>query len=363
MKGEIIAPKLEFSEFESLDLNRWMERIKADLKGKNWQEYLWEIEPGLVMDPAQFNTAKTYQPIFAQSNKTWLGHTLLIGKDTEKTNKELLDLLMLGISAPKLKIEKVIEKEGWEELFQNVSLQYLQVHFNFSNSSIAEMSLNGLNKAKLNIDQKQLVGSVSIDEGKSGSSPKPDFYTEFPKLKFVPISSSSESVVDQLSELLLSAKSSIELGSNNGDTACQIFDNLLIGIRIGNSFLVEIAKLRAARLLFNLLAESYELPSNNSCIQVSASNDAFCGEAELDVIRMTSMALAANLAGADIILLPNLDNDRRTFLQRITANIQHILNLESHLGKVGDPLAGSHYLEALTDKIAQKAWSKFQAKV
>jgi len=360
MKDQKGTTNLNFSEFESLDLNQWMERIQKDLKGKNWEDYQWEIEPGLTMDPAKFDPSTEFKPLFAAKSHTWIGHELVLDNDIEANNKELLDLLMLGISAPKLIIENKLSKEDWENLFQNVSLEYLEIQLEFNSESIAQECLNTFTQARLNIEPKDIVGAVSVVGEKSGRGLKQRFYPDFPKMRFLKVYSSKELIVDQLADILISTNDEFQNGKGQKHSLNDIDEQLLINVSLGNSFLVQIAKLRAARLLINLLADSYGLKNSKHSILVTPEPPAFCGEAELDVIRMTAITLAANLGGADHILLPNLDNDRKEFLQRITSNIQHVLNLESHLGKVGDPLAGSHYLEALTDKIARQAWSKFQ---
>ncbi len=362
MEDQPTSPNLNFSEFQSLDLNQWMERIQLDLKGKNWADYIWEIEPGLTMDPAQFDQSTSYVPLFSIREYSWIGHDVEVIDDLEAANKALLDLLLLGISAPKLIISESLTKEDWEILLHNVSLEYIKVQLQFKNLEISKNSLNSLVKAELKIDHKLLDGSVEVGSIENGMSLIEIFQPLFQKMRFLPISSSSILEVENLSEILLKANQAIQLGLKNNSSEQSTFDNFIFQISIGNSFLLEIAKLRAMRLLLNLFADVYGLKSGSVRLQVVAKNDAFCGEAELDVIRMTAMTLAANLGGADQIMLPNLDNDRKPFLQRITANIQHLLNLESNLGKVGDPLAGSHYLEVLTDQIAQKAWLKFQTK-
>ncbi len=351
---------LDFSEFQSLDLNQWMDRIQVDLKGKNWEDYQWEIEPGLTMDPAQFDLEQTNEPIFQAKENNWIGHELEVAEDIEAANKALLELLMLGISAPVLKISRVLSKNEWEELFDNVQHEYLQVQLHFKSVDIAKQGLDAL--AQVFSPGNGLTGAVSVGKARNGDQQLMNYHSLFPKLRFYSISSFKNSIVDSLTDILLATNQLIQDSIKTEANTQETFDNVQIHLKIGNSFLVEIAKLRAIRLLMNLIADLYSLDNSNIKFQIGTDPGAFSGEAELDVIRMTSMTLSANLGGADQIILPNLDNNRKAFLQRITANIQHLLNLESHLGKVGDPLAGSHYLEALTERIAEQAWTKFQTK-
>ena len=75
------------------------------------------------------------------------------------------------------------------------------------------------------------------------------------------------------------------------------------------------------------------------------------------------MALAGILGGATrLTVLPANANTEQAsgFTRRIARNVQHLLELESHLGKVVDPAAGSYYIEKLTGEIAEKAWNSLQ---
>ena len=75
------------------------------------------------------------------------------------------------------------------------------------------------------------------------------------------------------------------------------------------------------------------------------------------------MALAGILGGATrLTVFPANSNTEQAsgFTRRIARNVQHLLELESHLGKVVDPAAGSYYIEKLTGEIAEKAWNSLQ---
>ncbi|MEM9992405.1 MAG: methylmalonyl-CoA mutase family protein, partial [Bacteroidota bacterium] len=70
---------------------------------------------------------------------------------------------------------------------------------------------------------------------------------------------------------------------------------------------------------------------------------------------------SAVVGGTDRLTILPADFDKQnTFTTRIARNVQHLLQLESYLDRVGDPAAGSYYLETLTDKLAVAAWQKFQ---
>lgn len=82
-----------------------------------------------------------------------------------------------------------------------------------------------------------------------------------------------------------------------------------------------------------------------------------------NVVRTCLEALAAVLGGTQSLHTNALDEALAlpsTFSARIARNTQLILQEESHVTHVADPLAGSHYVEWLTDQLAQKAWTLIQ---
>jgi methylmalonyl-CoA mutase len=82
-----------------------------------------------------------------------------------------------------------------------------------------------------------------------------------------------------------------------------------------------------------------------------------------NMIRSTTQAMAAVIGGANRLVVRSANNESNTFTRRIARNVQHLLKMESYLDRVVDPAAGSYYIEALTNQLAEKAWGIFQAKV
>jgi methylmalonyl-CoA mutase len=82
----------------------------------------------------------------------------------------------------------------------------------------------------------------------------------------------------------------------------------------------------------------------------------------VNMLRNTTEAMSAILGGANSISISRYDEgiaEPSAFSKRITRNISLILQEESYLGKVADPVAGSYYIEALTAKLIEGAWELF----
>lgn len=126
---------------------------------------------------------------------------------------------------------------------------------------------------------------------------------------------------------------------------------------VGPSYFIEIAKLRAARILWAQAVAAFGAknpavmrlhvctPRRNKSISDSCTN----------LLRVTTEALSAVIGGCDTLTVEPFG-----FEEHVAVNIQRLLQEESHLDAVADPAGGSYYIETLTDSIAREAWKLFQ---
>lgn len=141
---------------------------------------------------------------------------------------------------------------------------------------------------------------------------------------------------------------------------------LRLSLAIGPFFFMEIAKLRAARLLWARVIEAYGGKPETGKITIHAVTSGFNQtryDPYVNMLRATTEAFAAVVGGADSLqVLPfdHLTGQANPFSRHIARNTQLILREESHLQELIDPAGGSYYLEKLTAEVAQKAWAAFQ---
>src|SRR6187401_1698751 len=133
---------------------------------------------------------------------------------------------------------------------------------------------------------------------------------------------------------------------------------------IGMNFFMEVAKLRAARVLWCRMMEGLGARDERSKVLRTHCQTSGVSLQEQDpynnVIRTTVEALAAVLGGTQSLHTNALDEALALpteFSARIARNTQLVLAEETGVPKVVDPLAGSYYLERLTADLAEKAWS------
>ncbi|WP_432254843.1 methylmalonyl-CoA mutase [Limimaricola sp. AA108-03] len=133
---------------------------------------------------------------------------------------------------------------------------------------------------------------------------------------------------------------------------------------IGMNFFMEAAKLRAARLLWHRIMEEFEPKDPKSLmLRTHCQTSGVSLQAQdpyNNVVRTAYEALSAVLGGTQSLHTNALDEAialPTDFSARIARNTQLILQEETGITDVVDPLAGSYYVERLTHELAEKAWA------
>jgi len=134
---------------------------------------------------------------------------------------------------------------------------------------------------------------------------------------------------------------------------------------IGGNLFMEIAKFRAARMLWSQIVSSFGGREGSAKMYIHARSGKFNksrNDPYVNMLRTTTEAFAGILGGVDSMHVSCFDEVISTssdFSRRIARNQQIILREESHLGHVIDPAGGSWYIEVLTEKLATLAWKNF----
>jgi methylmalonyl-CoA mutase len=123
----------------------------------------------------------------------------------------------------------------------------------------------------------------------------------------------------------------------------------------GSNYFFEIAKLRAARLLWEQVDAAFGQPCALRITVRTSQRNKSVYDRYTNLLRATTEALSAVIGGCDKLTVDPFGFDPHTAL-----NLQRILREESHLDVVADPAAGSYYIESLTEALARAAWKLFQ---
>lgn len=135
---------------------------------------------------------------------------------------------------------------------------------------------------------------------------------------------------------------------------------------LGSNFFMEIAKLRAARLLWARAvaaagggAEAQRLAGYGRTTRFNKT----VLDPHVNLLRTTSEAFAGivgGCAGLEVRAFDECAREPDEFSRRLARNLQIILAEECQLGRVVDPAGGSYYVETLTRELAERAWALFQ---
>lgn len=132
----------------------------------------------------------------------------------------------------------------------------------------------------------------------------------------------------------------------------------------GSNYFLEIAKFRAARILWANLLQEYDAHSIPAVLIARTSQwNKTLYDPYVNMLRSTTESMAAALGGANCILVEPFDRVFRKpdeFSMRMARNQQILLKEESWLNRVADPSAGSYYIENLTQLLCEYSWNIFR---
>ncbi|MCD4828060.1 MAG: acyl-CoA mutase large subunit family protein [Candidatus Cloacimonetes bacterium] len=154
----------------------------------------------------------------------------------------------------------------------------------------------------------------------------------------------------------------IERGVSANDAAAGIE----FSFGLGPVFFAEIAKLRAARMLWANVVRAFGGDDEAAKMRIHVRTSSFHAttlDPYVNSLRATTEAFSGVVGAADSIGIDTFDAPLRQGVEhsrRMARNIHLILSEEAHIDHVLDPAGGSYFVEWLTDEVARKAWEMLQ---
>ncbi len=195
---------------------------------------------------------------------------------------------------------------------------------------------------------------------------------EMPKFNSISISGyhmqeAGANLVQELAFTLADGREYVRAAISAGMDVDAFAGRLSFFFAIGMNFFMEIAKLRAARLLWHRIMSEFGAKKASSLMLRTHCQTSGVSLQEQDpynnVVRTAYEAMSAALGGTQSLHTNALDEAialPTDFSARIARNTQLILQEETGITQVVDPLAGSYYIESLTAELADKAWAMIQ---
>ncbi|WP_223475323.1 methylmalonyl-CoA mutase [Oricola indica] len=279
--------------------------------------------------------------------------------------------------------------EDMKILFEGIPLAEMSVSMTMNGAIIPVLAMFIVAGEEQGVDKAQLTGTVQNDILKEFMvrntyiyPPEPSMrivadiidYTarEMPKFNSISISGyhmqeAGATLAQELAYTLADGMEYVRAATSRGLDVDAFAGRLSFFFGIGMNFFMEASKLRAARQLWAKIMTDFGAKSDRSKMLRTHCQTSGVSLTEQDpynnIVRTAYEALAAILGGTQSLHTNSFDEAMALptdFSARIARNTQLILEHETGVANVVDPLGGSYYVEALTKDLADKAWELIQ---
>ena len=386
-----------FDQFPGVSYDEWRAKVEADLKGADFDKKLvWRTNEGFNVQPiyraediADLKTTNSLPGEFpfvrgTRTDNDWLTRQEIIADTPEAANELALDVLNKGVTSLGFDVAEPT-KATVDALLKDIVLEAVEVNFKCCQKCALDLAKalveyltenNALDKFRGSIDFNPLRGAL-----RHGAQLPADMVERAKAIIEVVAPVKNIRVLSVDSNLLANHGAYIyqELGyalswgaqwltalTDAGLDVDTVAKQVKFNMGISSNYFMELAKFRAARMLWAQIVEQYKPACNCAakmvCHATTSKFNQTIYDAHVNLLRSQTEAMSAALAGVDSITVTPFDAPYRTpdaFSERIARNQQFLLKEESHLDKVVDPAGGSYYVETLTVSIANEAWKLF----
>ena len=397
-----MAEEKLFTEFPPISTEQWEATIEKDLKGADYQKKLvWRTDEGFQVPPYYraenlkdldyLNTLPGEFPFLRGAkadNNQWDIVQTIDEPDPAKANAIALDALMRGATCICFDASKIEDAAALATLLEGIDITAAGVQFNHVKSYIDLMKLFVAYVEEKQYDKKLISGHINFDplvyrlkHNKFYFSQQEDMQQTIemlklgegmPKFKVINVNgvvlhNAGATIVQEMAYTLALANEYINFCVEQGIPSEKVASRMQFTLSVGSNYFMEIAKLRAIRLLWSTMVDQYK-PACDCAYKIRINTVASTWNKTLydpyvNMLRSTTEGMSAVIGGADAISLQPFDvayKPSDEFSRRIARNVQVILKEEAFLDYVVDPAAGSYYIENLTNSLAEHVWKLFQ---
>ena len=403
-----------FSDFSPVSTQEWMDKITVDLKGADFEKKLvWRTNEGFKVKPfyrqEDLEGLKTTEGLPGQypyirgikkDDNTWFIRQDINVNDAAEANAKALDILNKGVDSLGFHIKaKELNAEYLDTLLKDICCECVEL--NFSTCQRHTLQLAQLLVAyfqKIGYAPEKLKGSLNFDpiskmmqKGKDVSAviatgkELVETLAAYPHFRCIAVNSvqlnnAGAYIYQELGYALAWGNEYLNQLVEAGVPAALAAKKIKFNFGISSNYFMEIAKFRAARMLWADIVKQYAPKClRTDCKNTGADGTCYCAckmvahaetsnfnltlfDAHVNLLRTQTEAMSAAIAGVNSITVSPFDKAYQTpddFSERIARNQQLLLKEESHLNRIVDPAAGSYYIENLTVAIAKQAWDLF----
>ena len=391
-----------FSEFVAPSRQEWLDKIAVDLKGADFEKKLvWRTNEGFNVQPfyrrEDLEGLRTVDSLpgefpYVRGNKKdnnlWLVRQDIEVEDAKAANAKALDILNKGVDSLGFVVPgEMVSKETLETLLDGIYVELVELNFKTCQRHCVELAGLLVDYCKARGAKLENVrGSIGFDpidrilsRGKDVSAvmaqakPLIEALREMPQMRCINVDSVSLNnagayIYQELGYALAWGNEWMQQLTDAGVDAGEAARRIKFNMGVSENYFMEIAKFRAARLLWAQIVKRYEPGCDCACqmhvCAVTSEYNQTVFDSYVNLLRSQTEAMSAALANVDSMVVTPFDKPYERpddFSERLARNQQLLLKEEAHFDKIVDVAGGSYYVETLTDAIAKEAWKLFLA--
>ncbi len=390
-----------FAEFPAVPTAQWEEVITADLKGADYERKLvWKTGEGFNVRPyyraenlegIKFLGSEAGQFPFVRGTRAhnrWHVHQTVKVVCPKEANAEALKLLGAGVDSLGFELTAELTAADLDLLLAGIQLEAVNLVVGGVKVAVAaelllaKVEKEGLDKAALKIGfvidplvkSLSACGDFCTPNGTECFSRVAELIRKFAEYKHVRVitvnaqifGNSGSTIVEELAFALSAGNDYIARLTDAGLSIDEVARKIRFSFSVSSNYFMEIAKLRAARLLWANIVDGYSPEKRcaakmNIHAETSRWNQTVY-DPYVNMLRGTTEAMSAAIGGVYSLEVTPFDRsfeEPTEFAKRIARNVELLLKHESHFDQVVDPAGGSYYIENLTQSIAAEAWKLF----
>ena len=368
--------KTLFSEFDQVSAKQWKQKIQVDLKGADYNDALvWQSTEGINVKPFYHadDFDKKPSPIPGHPNQWSIAQDIFID-DESIANKLMLDAIKRGAEAIILTSEKEFDIAA---SLQNFPYENTKIYFylKFISEAFITQLKEYLTKQNAtvfyNID---IIGNListgnwfhnlKSDHGILGKILQKNPSGNILSVDTCVYQNAGANMTQQLAYALAQATEYLNhytSDSNNEGSKKDL--KMTFQVAIGSNYFFEIAKIRALRKLYAIIAKEFGVAQTCHILAKPTKRNKTIYDYNINMLRTTTECMSAILGGADTIsniAYDALYHKSNEFGERISRNQLLVLKAESYFDAVSNPADGTYYIESLTNELSDKALDIFK---
>ena len=384
-----------FDQFPPISTEEWKAKVEADLKGAPFDKKLvWRTNEGFNVQPmyraediADLKTTDSLPGEYpyvrgTRTENDWLTRQEIIADNAAEANAKALDVLTKGVTSLGFKAK---EAGDVATLVAGIDLTKVEINLNCCPKCAADVAKALVEVVKAAGAEESFKGSIDFNPFRKALKHGVEFPGDIAKMAVellevvkdvkglrvlavdsVMFNNAGAYIFQELGYALAWGAEWLAMLTEAGVDVDTVAKRIKFNMGISSNYFMELAKFRAARMLWAQIVEQFKPACKCSCKMmahaVTSEFNQTVFDAHVNLLRSQTEAMSAALAGVDSITVTPFDKSYKTpdeFSERIARNQQYLLKEESHLDKVVDPAGGSYYVETLTASIAQEAWKLF----